>query len=95
MKRLTYRDNEGRAQWAPELLEDDTGMAGSVIRSFVADVEDILGDEYDLDRLRIGSPSKLMRDEIGKWLPRGMAEGIEDETKSANWYRRIERDGAW
>ena len=52
MKRLTYRDNEGRAQWAPELLEDNTGMAGSVIRSFVADVEDILGDEYDLDRLR-------------------------------------------
>lgn len=31
----------------------------------------------------IGSPSKLMRDEIGKWLPRGVAEGIEDETKSA------------
>lgn len=43
MKRLTYRDNEGRARWAPELLEDNTGMAGSVIRSFVADVEDILG----------------------------------------------------
>ena len=43
MKRLTYRDNEGRAQWAPELLEDNTGMAGSVIRSFVADVGDILG----------------------------------------------------
>ena len=152
MKRLTYRDNEGRAQWAPELLEDNTGMAGSVIRSFVADVEDILGgrsrsesvkrcsisgkaetisdygkfkipppagtkekerpsymdlyqrltaiedilgDEYDLDRLRIGSPSKLMRDEIGKRLPRGMAEGIEDETKSANWCRLVERDGAW
>lgn len=50
MKRLTYRDNEGRAQWAPELLEDNTGMAGSVIRSFVAAIEDILGDEYDLDR---------------------------------------------
>lgn len=30
MKRLTYRDNEGRAQWAPELLEDNTGMAESV-----------------------------------------------------------------
>ena len=84
MKRLTYRDNEGRAQWAPELLEDNTGMAGSVIRYFVAAIEDILGDEYDLDRLRIGSPSEVMRDEIGKWLPRGMAEGIEDETKSAN-----------
>ena len=22
MKRLTYRDSEGRAQWMPELLED-------------------------------------------------------------------------
>lgn len=28
---------------------------------------------------RIGSPSKLMRDSIGKWIPLGMAEGIEDE----------------
>lgn len=28
---------------------------------------------------RIGSPSKLMRDTIGKWIPLGMAEGIEDE----------------
>lgn len=51
MKRLTYRDNEGGAQRAPELLEDNTGMAGSVIRSFVADVEDILGDDLDLNQL--------------------------------------------
>lgn len=28
---------------------------------------------------RIGSPSKLMRDSVGKWIPLGMAEGIEDE----------------
>ena len=27
----------------------------------------------------IGSPSKLMRDTIGKWIPLGIAEGIEDE----------------
>lgn len=27
----------------------------------------------------IGSPSKVMRDEIGHWLPPGIAEGIEDE----------------
>lgn len=26
----------------------------------------------------IGSPSKLMRDEIGQWIPAGIAEGIED-----------------
>lgn len=27
---------------------------------------------------KIGSPSKLMRDEIGKWIPYGIAEGITD-----------------
>lgn len=30
----------------------------------------------------IGSPSKLMRDTVGKWIPLGMAEGIEDEGQS-------------
>ena len=29
--------------------------------------------------LWIGSPSKRMRDQIGKWIPLGIAEGIEDE----------------
>ena len=28
---------------------------------------------------RIGSPSKLMEETIGKWIPLGIAEGIEDE----------------
>jgi phage-related protein len=27
---------------------------------------------------KIGSPSKLMRDEIGRWIPAGIAEGIRD-----------------
>lgn len=40
MKRLTYRDKEGRAQWMPELIEDDTGMAGAIIRGTLADYED-------------------------------------------------------
>lgn len=31
----------------------------------------------------IGSPSKLMRDEVGRWLTIGMAEGIEDEERAA------------
>lgn len=30
----------------------------------------------------IGSPSKLMRDEIGRWIPPGIAEGIEGSTDS-------------
>lgn len=32
---------------------------------------------------KIGSPSKVMRDQIGKWLPAGIAVGIEANTDSA------------
>lgn len=52
MKRLTYRDAEGKPQWTPELLEDDTGTAGAIVREKIAAIEDILGDDYDIDRLR-------------------------------------------
>lgn len=31
----------------------------------------------------IGSPSKVLRDEVGKWLPAGMADGIIGNTKAA------------
>lgn len=31
------------------------------------------------DAFKIGSPSKVMRDEIGKWLPLGMYEGFDNE----------------
>lgn len=31
----------------------------------------------------IASPSKVMRDEVGKWLPLGIAEGIENNTQAA------------
>ena len=30
---------------------------------------------------KIGSPSRLFADDVGKWLPEGLAEGIEDNTK--------------
>ena len=40
MERLTYRDDEGRAQWNPALLEDDSGMAGPLIRDRLAAYED-------------------------------------------------------
>lgn len=32
--------------------------------------------------LRIQSPSKVMRDKVGKWIPAGIAEGIEDNVSS-------------
>ena len=28
--------------------------------------------------LNIGSPSKVMRDQVGRWIPAGIAEGISD-----------------
>lgn len=34
------------------------------------------------DIFRIGSPSKLFRDEVGKWIPEGIAVGIEENHKS-------------
>lgn len=33
------------------------------------------------DFFGIGSPSRLFADEVGKWLPAGLAEGIEDNVK--------------
>ena len=32
--------------------------------------------------LGIASPSKVMRDEVGKWIPAGIAEGIDENSKS-------------
>ena len=40
MRRLTCRDEEGQAKWMPELLEDDSGWAGAVIRGKLAEYED-------------------------------------------------------
>ena len=45
MERLTYRDAHGGAWYS------DAGTEADRLH-FIADVEDILGDDYDLDRLR-------------------------------------------
>lgn len=34
--------------------------------------------------LKVGSPSKLMRDEVGRWIPAGIAEGISDNMDSVS-----------
>lgn len=36
------------------------------------------------DFFKIGSPSKAMRDEIGQWIPKGIAVGIETNTDSVD-----------
>ena len=47
------------------------------IRGFVGDVEQWLKDWFG-----IASPSKLMADEIGRWIPAGIAVGIDKNAKS-------------
>ena len=46
-------------------------LAGSLIQGFK-------------DNLKIGSPSKVFRDEIGQWIPAGIAEGIESGIGTIN-----------
>ena len=36
------------------------------------------------DALKIGSPSKVMRDNIGRWIPAGIAEGIDEYSYMVN-----------
>ena len=65
-----------RGVW--EGIRDATGWLGKKIRGFARDIIDDMKDA-----LRIGSPSKVMADKIGKWIPAGVAEGIEKNAKSA------------
>ena len=51
MEKLTYRDAEGHARWRAELMEDDTGEAGELIRNKMAELEDIV-ENCDISRIR-------------------------------------------
>ena len=46
-----------------------TGAVGELASSFIEGVK---------SQFKIGSPSKVMADEVGKWIPAGVAEGIEN-----------------
>lgn len=48
------------------------------IKGWVGNVTDFIKKVF-----KIGSPSKLMADEVGKWLPEGMAVGFEKDMPSA------------
>ena len=47
------------------------------IREFVGNVTKFIKKMF-----KIGSPSKLMADEVGQWLPKGIAVGIDTNTDS-------------
>lgn len=50
---------------------------GTKISGFVSDITAEVKDFFG-----IASPSKLMADEVGQWLPKGIAVGIEDNASS-------------
>lgn len=58
-------------------ISDATQWLKDKISDFVGDVTGWLKDKFE-----IGSPSKLMAREIGKWLPAGIAVGIDDNAKT-------------
>lgn len=60
---------QGIANAWGNLTEWVSGLASSLIKGFK-------------DTLQIGSPSKVFRDDIGVWIPAGIAEGIEDGMSS-------------
>lgn len=59
-------------------IGDKVGWLKDKIRGFVGDVTGWLKKFF-----KIGSPSKLMADEIGKWIPAGIAVGIDKNAKTA------------
>ncbi|KFZ32531.1 hypothetical protein JS44_03615 [Anoxybacillus flavithermus] len=57
------------------LINGISSMASALwekVKSIADSVKNALRDALD-----INSPSRVMRDEIGKWIPLGLAEGIE------------------
>lgn len=58
-------------------VDDKVTWLKNKIKSWVGNVKDWLKKFF-----KIGSPSKLMRDEIGRWLPEGIAVGIDENAKS-------------
>lgn len=56
-------------------------MTGWIIDKIQGFGDSILGGIKDF--FGISSPSKVMRDQVGKWLPVGMAEGIADTQRDA------------
>lgn len=59
-------------------ITNGVGWIKGVITSFVGDVKSFIKNLFG-----IASPSKVMRDEVGRYIAEGVAVGIEANTKSA------------
>ena len=66
-------------------IQDAAGWFTDQVKGFFSDIVDGVKDA-----LGIGSPSKVFRDEIGKWLPPGVVKGFEAAMPSA--MKAIQKD---
>lgn len=73
---------------------------------FVNDVNSFFSGIVDgvKDALDINSPSRVMKKEVGRWIPPGVGEGIEEEMpncttrrtrKWQNWRNTCRRQSMW
>ena len=60
---------EGLKNGIANAWESFKGWMGDMVSGFIEGVK---------EGLKIGSPSKVMADEVGKWIPAGIAVGIEE-----------------
>lgn len=80
----TYIENINWAELGANIISgitDGIKNAGAGLISSVTDVADKAFNAIT-GYFKIESPSKLMRDKVGKYIPEGMALGIEDEEDS-------------
>lgn len=66
-----------------EGLKNGISSAWSSLTGFVGDLAGNLVKGFK-DNLKIGSPSKVFRDEVGRWIPAGIAEGITNGMGALN-----------
>ena len=69
------------------IINGITGAAGKITSTLIQMADDALGGV--LSFLGIASPSKVFRDRVGRWIPLGAAEGVEEE---AGAFRRAVDD---
>ena len=74
-----------------------SGIGGSIVEGVLSGIYSMAGSFYSSvssffsgivekakSALKVGSPSKLMRDEVGRWILPGVAEGIESTENAFN-----------
>lgn len=62
------------------IIEGLGDVAGALWKKLKSGFDDAIS--WAKDFLKIGSPSKVMRDQIGKWIPLGIADGIDAEANA-------------